>query len=284
MTRLRIAHLYPREMNIYGDLGNIITLVKRLEWRGFSAEVLAVEYGEPFDFSGIDIVFGGGGQDSGQVAMGQDLLRRGEDLRQLASDGTAMLLICGSYQLFGRGFTTVDQQEIPGIGVFGARTIGSGQRMVGNIAIDSPFGRLIGFENHSGETVLEPGQSALGTVQMGFGNNSTGDGEGAVSGNAIGTYMHGPLLPKNPALADHLLLAALRRRYGVEELEPLNDDLEHLTARVAASRPRGPSGSGHRAAPAHQARHRTSFSRPDPSDPLPNPTHADAGPSTPHHT
>jgi CobQ-like glutamine amidotransferase family enzyme len=282
MTKLSIAHLYPREMNIYGDLGNIITLVKRLEWRGYEAEVLAVEYGEAFDFSGIDIVFGGGGQDSGQVAMGQDLLRRGGEIRELASDGVPMLLICGSYQLFGRGFTTVDQQEIPGIGVFGAQTIGSGQRMVGNISIDSPFGRLIGFENHSGETVLEPGQAALGTVQMGFGNNGTSGEEGAVSGNAIGTYMHGPLLPKNPALADHLLLAALRRRYGVEELEPLDDELEHLTARVAASRPRGPSGSGHRVAPTHRARHRTPFSHKDPSSPEASTTRNDPTASNPH--
>jgi lipid II isoglutaminyl synthase (glutamine-hydrolysing) len=240
MKTIRIAHLYPREMNIYGDLGNIITLVKRLEWRGYEAEVLPVESGEPFDFTQVDIVFGGGGQDSGQLAMGQDLLRRGEELRRMMSEGVPMLLICGSYQLFGRGFTTLEHQEIQGIDVFRASTAGSSKRMVGNIAIDSPFGRLVGFENHSGETVLEPGQAALGTVQMGFGNNSDCGEEGAVSGNAIGTYMHGPLLPKNPALADHLLLAALRRRYGVEELEPLNDELEHLTAKVAASRPQGP--------------------------------------------
>jgi CobQ-like glutamine amidotransferase family enzyme len=244
MTKLRIAHLYPRELNTYGDLGNVITLVKRLEWRGYEAEVLSVERGEPFDFSGADLVFGGGGQDSVQVAMGEDLRRRGEELRQLVSDGVPMLLICGSYQLFGRAFTTAARRVLPGIGVFGAETTGSSRRLVGNIAVDSPFGRLIGFENHSGETILEPGQAALGTVRMGFGNNSTSGKEGAISGNAIGTYMHGPLLPKNPALADHLLLSALRRRHGVEELEPLNDELEHLTARVAASRPRGPSGSG----------------------------------------
>jgi CobQ-like glutamine amidotransferase family enzyme len=253
MKRLCIAHLYPREMNIYGDLGNIIALVKRLEWRGYQAEVLAVEPGEPFDFARADIVFGGGGQDSGQVAMGQDLLRRGEDLRQLVAEGVPTLVVCGSYQLFGRGFTTLEHREIQGIDVFRASTAGGSKRMVGNIAIDSPFGRLVGFENHSGETVLEPGQAALGAVQMGFGNNSSSGEEGAVSGNAIGTYMHGPLLPKNPGLTDHLLLGALKRRYGVEELEPLNDELEQLTANVAASRPQGPrkpSATRHRVRPA----------------------------------
>jgi CobQ-like glutamine amidotransferase family enzyme len=262
MATLTIAHLYPRELNIYGDLGNVITLVKRLEWRGYDAEVVAVEQGEPFDFSRTDIVFGGGGQDSGQVSTGQDILRHGEQLRQLASDGVPMLLICGSYQLFGQGFTTVERREIPGIGVFRAATIGGSKRMVGNIAIDSPFGRLVGFENHSGETILEPGQAALGTVERGFGNNSTSGLEGAVSGNAIGTYLHGPLLPKNPELADHLLLTALRRRHGVQELEPLNDDLEHLSARVAASRPRGPTGAGHhRRPPFHRIRGHPLFVR-----------------------
>jgi CobQ-like glutamine amidotransferase family enzyme len=248
MIRIRIAHLYPRELNTYGDLGNVITLVKRLEWRGYAAEVLAVERDAPFGFSTTDIVFGGGGQDSAQVAMGQDLLRRGEELRQMVSDGVPMLLVCGSYQLFGRGFTTTDQQHLPGIGVFGADTVGSTRRMVGNIAVDSPYGRLIGFENHSGETILEPGQAVLGTVRMGFGNNSTSREEGAITGNAIGTYMHGPLLPKNPALADHLLLAALRR-HGVQELEPLNDELEHLTAQVAATRPQGPDSTAGSHAP-----------------------------------
>lgn len=240
MRTISIAHLYPHHMNIYGDRGNVITLAKRLEWRGYVAEILTVEPGVPFDFTRADIVFGGGGQDSGQLMVGPDLIRRGEDLRQLASDGVPMLLVCGCYQLFGRGFTTLEQQVIPGIDVFRASTVGTGTRMVGNIAIDSQFGCLVGFENHSGETVLEPGQQALGTVRMGFGNNTESHQEGAVAGNAIGTYMHGPLLPKNPGLADHLLLAAVRRRYGVEELEPLDDHLEDLTAKVAASRPRGP--------------------------------------------
>ncbi len=235
--QLVIAHLYPREMNIYGDLGNVITLVKRLEWRGYAAEVRPVEVGEPFDWSQVDIVFGGGGQDSGQLLVGPDLVRHGEDLRQLAADGAAMLTICGTYQLFGRGFITLDGREIPGIDVFHQSTIGSNVRMIGNVVVDSPFGRLVGFENHSGQTILEPGQEPLGRVRKGFGNNPKSGREGAIMNNAIGTYLHGPVLPKNPALADHLLLAALHRRYDVRELEPLDDKLERLAAKVAMGRP-----------------------------------------------
>ncbi len=238
MKKLVIAHLYPREMNIYGDLGNIITLRKRLEWRGFQAEVRAVEIGQPFDFAAADIVFGGGGQDSSQLVVGPDLLERGQDLRQLAADGAPMLVVCGLYQLFGGGFTTSDGQEIPGVGVFQATTIAGTVRMIGNIVVDSPYGQLVGFENHSGQTVLSGSQEALGKVRKGFGNMPKGGQEGALTGNVIGTYMHGPLLPKNPRLADHLILEALRRRYGATELEPIDDTREMLAAKLAARRPR----------------------------------------------
>ncbi len=235
--KLVIAHLYPREMNIYGDLGNVLALVRRLEWRGYEAEVRPLEIGEAFDWNKADIVFGGGGQDSGQLHMGADLLSHGEELRQLAADGVPMLVICGTYQLFGRGFTTLDGREIPGISVFRASTIGSGARMIGNMVVDSPFGRLVGFENHSGQTILEPGQEPLGRVRKGYGNNAKNKREGAVTGNVIGTYLHGPVLPKNPVLADHLILAALKRRYRVGELAPLDDRIEHAAAKVAAERP-----------------------------------------------
>lgn len=235
--KMVIAHMYPREMNIYGDMGNIIVLRKRLEWRGYQVDVRAVEEGQGFDFAAVDIVFGGGGQDSGQMVMGEDLLRRGEDLRQLAADGAPMLTICGTYQLFGRGFTTMEGQEIPGIDVFKAMTVGGRIRMIGNMVIDSRFGRLVGFENHSGQTILEPDQEPLGEVRKGFGNDPESKREGAMTGNVIGTYMHGPVLPKNPALADHLILTALRRRYGVTELEPLDDSLARMAAQVADSRP-----------------------------------------------
>ncbi len=237
MKSIVIAHLYPREMNIYGDLGNIITLRKRLEWRGYAAEVRAVEVGKPFDFSEVDIVFGGGGQDSGQLLVGADLAERGEELRRLAAEGVPMLVICGLYQLFGRAFMTLEGQNIPGIDVFRTTTTGSPTRMIGNIVIESSFGRLVGFENHSGQTRLEPEQSPLGKVKRGFGNNSAGKFEGAVSNNAIGCYLHGPVLPKNPELADAMILTALNRKYGVTELASLDDSAELAAAEVAARRP-----------------------------------------------
>ncbi len=233
-----IAHLYPREMNIYGDLGNIIALTKRLQWRGYPVEVRPVEIGQPFDWDAVDIVFGGGGQDAGQYHISDDLVGRGTELRALAADGAPMLTICGTYQLFGRGFTTVDGREIPGIDIFRASTIGSSVRMIGNIVIDTTFGRLVGFENHSGQTILEPGQAPLGRVRKGAGNNPTSGQEGAITQAAIGTYLHGPILPKNPALADHLILTALKRRNGMAELPPLNDRLELAAAKVAIGRPR----------------------------------------------
>ena len=234
-----IAHLYPREMNIYGDMGNVITLVQRLAWRGYDAQVKAVEIGEAFDFSTADIVFGGGGQDSGQMIVGADLLLRGEELRAAAVDGMPMLTICGLYQLFGRGFITMDGRELLGIDVFKASTIGSTTRMIGNMVIQSPrYGRLVGFENHSGQTTLELGQDPLGRVKQGYGNNERSRFEGAITSNAVGTYLHGPVLPKNPTLTDDLILQALKRRHGVTELAPLDDTMEHAAAQVASSRPR----------------------------------------------
>jgi CobQ-like glutamine amidotransferase family enzyme len=236
--KLVIAHLYPREMNIYGDLGNIITLQKRLEWRGFEVEVRSVEVGQEFDFSQADILFGGGGQDRGQLLVAQDLQEKGEAIRQAAADGLPMLLICGLYQLFGHGFTTASGQELPGIGLFDAHTIGSGVRMIGNIVLDSPWGRLVGFENHSGSTTLTKGQNALGKVLKGYGNQPKGHFEGAINHNAVGTYLHGPVLPKNPALADYLITEALKRKNFTEPLRPLDDQLELRAAVAAARRPR----------------------------------------------
>lgn len=236
--KIVIAHLYPREMNIYGDLGNIATLVKRLEWRGYDTEVRAVEIGEPFDFAQVDIAFGGGGQDRGQLIVGPDLQLRGEDVRRAVQTGLPVLVICGLYQLFGRGFTTASGQDIPGIDVFRATTVGGDTRMIGNIVLDSDFGRLVGFENHSGETILEPEQAPLGRVVKGYGNSTKGRYEGAVTRNAIGTYLHGPILPKNPILADHLILTALRRRFGDVQLAALDNSREQAATKTAISRPR----------------------------------------------
>ncbi len=236
---MTIAHLYPREMNIYGDMGNIITLVKRLEWRGYRTSVLGVEIGEPFDFDTVDIVFGGGGQDSGQSVVVEDLVKRGAILRDMAQAGVPMLVICGLYQLFGHGFRTVDGEELPGIDVFKTTTIGSKERMIGNVIVESPeFGRLVGFENHSGQTHLEERQMPLGKVIQGHGNDLKSRQEGARMKAVVGTYMHGPVLPKNPVLADYLILEAVRRRYGVTELAPLENGFETRAANVAMSRPR----------------------------------------------
>ena len=232
-----IAHLYPWDMNIYGDVGNVITLRRRLEWRGFDVDVRAVDVGVPFDFSDVDIVFGGGGQDSGQRVIGADLLTRGDELRGLAAAGTPMLVVCGTYQLFGRSFTTVDGLEMPGIGIFDLQTVGSDVRTIGNIVVESPFGRLVGFENHSGQTILGPGQEPLGSVTAGYGNNRESRREGARTGDVIGTYLHGPVLPKNPRLADHLIRAAVGRKFGLTEIEPIADGLEQRAADVAALRP-----------------------------------------------
>jgi CobQ-like glutamine amidotransferase family enzyme len=238
VSDLVIAHLYPLELNIYGDTGNVIALQRRLEWRGMTARIDRVGIGEPYDLTAADVVFGGGGQDRSQIDVAADLQRRREHIAEAVSAGVVFLTICGTYQLFGRRFLTHDGVEIPGIGVFAAETRGGSRRMIGNVVVDSPWGRLVGFENHSGRTFLDEGQPPLGTVRRGFGNNDETSDEGAVAASAFGTYLHGSLLPKNPALADELLLRALRRRHGDEvTLEPLDDTVELRAAASAAKRP-----------------------------------------------
>lgn len=238
MSDLVIAHLYPYEMNIYGDTGNVIALRRRLEWRGLEARVDPVPVGAGYDLAGADIVFGGGGQDRSQLEVADDLQRRRDAVHEAVAAGTVFLTICGTYQLFGRRFLTQDGQQIPGIGVFAMDTIGGSKRMIGNVVVTTPWGDLVGFENHSGRTLLDPGQASLGRVKKGYGNNETRREEGAVTANCFGTYLHGSLLPKNPAFADELLARALRRRHGAGfALEPLDDRLENLAARAAARRP-----------------------------------------------
>jgi CobQ-like glutamine amidotransferase family enzyme len=234
---LTILHLYPQELNIYGDRGNILTLVQRLRWRGYEPEVVVAGIGQKAQIAAADIIFGGGGQDRGQVAVGHDLQRHAKALHQAAANGVPILTICGTYQLFGRDFTTLDGTIIPGISLFRARTIGSHLRMIGNSVVDTPLGQLVGFENHSGRTLLEEGQEPLGRVIQGYGNDGRSGFEGALVRNTYGTYLHGPVLPKNPHLADALIATALQNRYGITELSPLNDYLEELAASDAAKRP-----------------------------------------------
>lgn len=235
--RLTIAHLYPDEMNIYGDRGNTMALIRRLQWRGIGVNLKLVGRGDKFDFKTADIIFGGGGQDRGQLVIAKDLQARATNLVQAADAGVAMLMICGLYQLFGHGFKTKTDQFIPGIGVFRAETHGSDVRMIGNIVVKTPWGRLVGFENHSGQTRLGRSQESLGRVVKGFGNNDSQQDEGAVYKNVFGSYMHGPLLPKNPHLADELIRRALGRKYGSSQLALLDDGCELAAAARAAKRP-----------------------------------------------
>ena len=241
--RLRIAHLYPEVMNIYGDRGNAIALQYRCEARGIESEVVDVRVGDPFDPGAFDIVIIGGGQDREQRRIAGDLQAHGDALRAAADDGMPMLAVCGGFQLFGHRYLGQDGGSIPGIGIFDMETRHPGEaadRCIGDVVLATDAGDVVGFENHGGRTYLAPGQAPFGRVVRGRGNNAEDGLEGARRNNAIGTYLHGSLLPKNPALTDELILAALRRRYGEDtELAPLEDDVEraaHVSATATAQR------------------------------------------------
>lgn len=231
-----IGHLYPRQMNIYGDNGNVLTLMWRLAQRGYKPLLHQIEVGVALPVS-LDIVVAGGGQDSGQGKVKGDLLKRGDELKARSKDGLVILAVCGTYQLLGHYFDTASGQRMSGIGLFDAYTKAESKRLIGNVVISSPFGRLVGFENHSGQTHLAEGQLPLGRVEKGNGNDDASGKEGAVTGNAFGTYLHGPLLPKNPPFADELIKRALEQRYGQTELTPLDDSLALKAAAIAARRP-----------------------------------------------
>ncbi len=249
---LRIYHLFPRHMNLYGDLGNIIALTMRLHWRGLPCEVIGVNPGDRPDFGRADLLFMGGGQDRGQKLVAAYLEEMGPDIRREVDDGLPALTICGGYQLFGHHFRTSEGDTLPGISVFDAHTEGGSRRLIGNVVAElgdtaaawvpaegrsgesAALRTLVGFENHSGLTYLHEGTPALARVLVGSGNQGDGGGEGALYRNAVGTYLHGSLLPKNPHVADHLLAVALRRRgYAGLPLAPLDDQVElraHATA------------------------------------------------------
>lgn len=246
MQRIRIAHLYPEQMNIYGDRGNIITLTQRCRWRGIDVEVLPVEVGQVVDWGAVDLAFFGGGQDSGQALIAADFVaRQGPSLRAAIGDGLVMLSICGGYQLLGHYFLTHTGEKLPGIGAMDVHTVGGSVRLIGNIAVEAALRssagesssvQLVGFENHSGRTYLGSAAQPLGRVLAGHGNNGEDGTEGAVEHNCYGCYMHGSLLPKNPQLADHLIGLALNRRYGNVALEPLDDVLELRAQRAMVGR------------------------------------------------
>lgn len=233
-----IIHLYPKEMNIYGDWGNVLTIKRRLEWHGFAPKIIEHHPGKPFPKE-ADIIIGGGGQDSGQALVQNDLLDIAETLHTLADNGTPMLVICGLYQLFGRFFKTSDGGTIQGIGLFKAETHGGPRRLIGNTIVESQkFGELIGYENHSGLTLLDNDQPALGRVIKGKGNNGEDTTEGAVYKNVYGSYLHGSLLPKNPALADELIRVAVSNRYGNFNPHDIDDTFATYARDVARHRPR----------------------------------------------
>ena len=238
MTALTLVHLYPREMNIYGDTGNVVVLKRRLEWRHREVRVVPVSVGDPLPHD-VDILLGGGGQDAAQGEIGADFATRGAELRAMADDGVVMLTICGTYQMLGHEFITQDGDHIKGVGVLDVITRGQRERLIGNNYVDTPeAGRLVGYENHSGLTELGTGVVALGRTQPGRGNNGTDRTEGAVRDNVIGTYLHGPVLAKSARFADNLLQRALRRRGVDDVLEPLDDALADRAAKVAVGRPR----------------------------------------------
>ena len=257
--RLRIAHLYPEQMNIYGDRGNILALTRRCAWRGIDVDLLPVGVGIEVDWAEVDIAFFGGGQDSGQALIAEDfVMRHGPALRAAIDGGLALLSICGGYQLLGHYFLTHTGEKLPGVGALDVHTVGGDVRLIGNIVVEVEVGgwgsgvwgsaltpdpqpatrlRLVGFENHSGRTYLGPGARPLGRVLAGHGNNGEDGTEGVVYRNAFGCYMHGSLLPKNPQFADHLIGLALERRYGLSAtLASLHDDLELAAQRTMVER------------------------------------------------
>lgn len=237
MKPLVLAHLYPHEMNIYGDTGNVLVLRRRLEWRGLPVQIVPVGVGMALP-PDTDILLGGGGQDAAQGEIGQDVLGKGADLRAMAADGVVMLAICGMYQLLGHEFLTRDGQRIPGVDVLDVTTRGSDTRLIGNHAVDSDWGQIVGYENHSGLTELGPDAAPLAQTSLGKGNNGTDRTEGCVRQNVIGTYLHGPVLAKSPAFADELIRRALLRRGDPADLAPLDDSIALRAAAVAAGRPR----------------------------------------------
>lgn len=232
---ITILQLYPRDMNIYGDEGNLLVLTRRLEWYGFSPQVIRYNVGDDLPQS-VDIIIGGGGQDSGQETIHQDLLKIGPRLQQWADRDVPMLLVCGLYQLFGHFFQTLEGKTLDGIGILDVTTYGKTERLIGNIVTESDqFGEIIGYENHSGQTFLGDNARPLASVVLGAGNNATDGHEGAIYRNVIGTYLHGSILPKNPRIADFLIEQSLRK-YDLQLPTGRIDDAITNQARLAAKK------------------------------------------------
>ena len=236
---IHICHLYPQEMNIYGDHGNLLVLKRRAEARGIRVQISDYHPGQIFP-KDVNLLLGGGGQDSGQLVVQDDLPRIAKPVSELVQQGAAALVICGMYQLFGSYFRTATGQTIEGLKIFDLHTEAGATRMIGNITTQSAeFGEIIGYENHSGRTWLATGTQPFARAYKGTGNNGRDHSEGARLNNAIGSYLHGPLLPKNPRIADYLIAAALKHRYAEEVgLSPLDDSLAKQARERAKARPR----------------------------------------------
>jgi CobQ-like glutamine amidotransferase family enzyme len=226
---LKICHLYPDLLNLYGDRGNTVCMEKRLQWRGIDCRFTEVKYGDNDPLSDYDLIFIGGGQDFEQKLLMEDLQRgKGNNIKAAAEDGKTFLAICGGYQLLGHYYQMSDGTKCEYIGAIDVFTVAGEKRMIGNTAcISEEAGTIVGFENHAGKTFLSGAVRSLGTVLKGSGNNGEDGLEGARYKNVFATYYHGPVLPKNPELCDLILKTALGRKYGIFELRPLDDSAEN---------------------------------------------------------
>jgi hypothetical protein len=247
-VKIVVGHLYPEYLNIYADRGNIAVLAQRAAWRGHELEVRPIAAGDRVA-AGDDLLYIGGGQDREQALVAQDLASKADEVLDAAAGGAAVLAVCGGYQLLGRYYRVADGDELPGVGLFPLHTVAGDRRLIGDILLEcelEPGDRrtVAGFENHAGRTHLEPGAEPLGRVVAGFGNDGASGYEGCRVGRAIGTYLHGPLLPRNPWLADWLLAQAVAHRTGGDapRFDPVPDELEHEAHAVAARRARERGG------------------------------------------
>jgi lipid II isoglutaminyl synthase (glutamine-hydrolysing) len=247
VTVIRVAHLYPEYLNIYADRGNIAVLANRAAWRGIELAVEPVSVGEALPPGAHDLIYVGGGQDREQALIAPDLAAKGAAIREAVDGGAAVLAVCGGYQLLGRFYRDRAGVELPGVGLFPLHTVAGERRLIGDCLLECKFEpgekrTLAGFENHAGLTRLEAGAEPLGRVVAGFGNDGASGFEGCRLGTAIGTYLHGPLLPRNPWLADWLLARALEHRGEPFALADLPDTLEREAHLVSAARARSRGG------------------------------------------
>jgi len=241
--KIHVGHLYPDYLNIYADRGNIAVLTRRAEARGHELDVQAIGLGDAVP-PAIDLFYVGGGQDREQALVAHDLVAKAVALRDAVEGDAAFLAVCGGYQLLGRSYRGLTGEHLPGIGLLPLETVAGTRRMIGDVLLDCAWaGRsLAGFENHAGRTILDDGAEPLGRVVSGFGNDGASGYEGCRYRNVYGTYLHGPLLPRNPWFADRVLADALAHAGGPAELEPLDDALEREAHAVSAARARARGG------------------------------------------